>query len=294
MTARIIDGKAVAHEVRAECKTRVEALKARGVTPGLAVVMVGDNQASKVYVRNKVKACAEVGLYSDEHLFPATASQDAVVAKIRELNEDPRIHGILVQLPLPQHFHLREVLGAIAVDKDVDGFQLYNVGGLVVGDNTIFPPCTPYGVVKLLDAAGIPIAGRDAVVVGRSVIVGKPMALMLLERGATVTFCHSQTRDLAAHTQRADILVTAVGRPGLISAAMIKPGAAVIDVGINRLPSGKVAGDVDFESVKTKAAYITPVPGGVGPMTVTMLIANTVHAAERRIASEPAGLHVAP
>jgi methylenetetrahydrofolate dehydrogenase (NADP+)/methenyltetrahydrofolate cyclohydrolase len=281
MTARIIDGKAVAHEVRAECKTRVEALKTRGVTPGLAVVMVGDNQASKVYVRNKVKACAEVGLYSDEHLFPATASQDAVVTKIRELNEDPRIHGILVQLPLPQLFHLREVLGAIAVDKDVDGFQLYNVGGLVVGDNTIFPPCTPYGVQKLLEHEGIPIEGQNVVVVGASNIVGKPMALMLMQKDATVAICHIKTRDLAQFTILADILVVAAGCPGLIVPQMIKTGAVVIDVGINRLPDGRLVGDVDFEGVRKKASYITPVPGGVGPMTVTMLVCNTVSAAER-------------
>ncbi|HET8609406.1 MAG TPA: bifunctional methylenetetrahydrofolate dehydrogenase/methenyltetrahydrofolate cyclohydrolase FolD [Burkholderiales bacterium] len=281
MTARIIDGKAVAREVRAECKVRVEALKTRGVTPGLAVVMVGDNQASKVYVRNKVKACAEVGLYSDEHLFPATVSQDAVVAKIRELNEDPRIHGILVQLPLPQHFHLREVLGAISVDKDVDGFQLYNVGGLVVGDNTIFPPCTPYGVQKLLEHEGIPIEGQNVVVVGASNIVGKPMALMLMQKDATVAICHIKTRDLAQFTILADILVVAAGCPELIVPQMIKTGAVVIDVGINRLPDGRLVGDVDFEGVRKKASYITPVPGGVGPMTVTMLVCNTVSAAER-------------
>ncbi|HEX5463457.1 MAG TPA: bifunctional methylenetetrahydrofolate dehydrogenase/methenyltetrahydrofolate cyclohydrolase FolD [Burkholderiales bacterium] len=293
MAAIVIDGVAIAKLIRTELKQHVQALRTRGIQPGLAVVLLGENQASQLYTRAKVGACRDVGVYSEVHQLPADSDESAALDLIRRLNRDPRIHGILVQLPLPPQLDDGRILEEVSADKDVDGFHVHNMGKLLAGAS-VYPPCTPYGVVKLLDAAGIPIAGRDAVVVGRSVIVGKPMALMLLERGATVTFCHSQTRDLAAHTQRADILVTAVGRPGLISAAMIKPGAAVIDVGINRLPSGKVAGDVDFESVKTKAAYITPVPGGVGPMTVTMLIANTVHAAERRIASEPAGLHVAP
>jgi methylenetetrahydrofolate dehydrogenase (NADP+)/methenyltetrahydrofolate cyclohydrolase len=293
MAAIVIDGVAIAKLIRTELKQHVQALRTRGIQPGLAVVLLGENQASQLYTRAKVGACRDVGVYSEVHQLPADSDESAALDLIRRLNRDPRIHGILVQLPLPPQLDDGRILEEVSADKDVDGFHVHNMGKLLAGAS-VYPPCTPYGVVKLLDAAGIPIAGRDAVVVGRSVIVGKPMALMLLERGATVTFCHSQTRDLASHTQRADILVTAVGRPGLISAAMIKPGAAVIDVGINRLPSGKVAGDVDFESVKTKAAYITPVPGGVGPMTVTMLIANTVHAAERRIASEPAGLHVAP
>jgi methylenetetrahydrofolate dehydrogenase (NADP+)/methenyltetrahydrofolate cyclohydrolase len=293
MAAIVIDGVAIAKLIRTELKQHVHALRTRGIQPGLAVVLLGENQASQLYTRAKVGACHEVGVYSEVHQLPADSDESAALDLIRRLNRDPRIHGILVQLPLPPQLDAGHILEEISADKDVDGFHVHNMGKLLAGAS-VYPPCTPYGVVKLLDAAGIPIAGRDAVVIGRSVIVGKPMALMLLERGATVTFCHSQTRDLAAHTQRADILVTAVGRPGLIAAAMIKPGAAVIDVGINRLPSGKVAGDVDFESVRAKAAYITPVPGGVGPMTVTMLIANTVRAAERRIAGERAGLHVAP
>jgi methylenetetrahydrofolate dehydrogenase (NADP+)/methenyltetrahydrofolate cyclohydrolase len=281
MTAKIIDGNAVAKHVRSQWKQRVDALKAKGITPGLAMIIVGDNPASRIYVRNKVKACTEVGLHSEVHDFPANSTQESVLRRIQELDKNPDIHGILVQLPLPPQLEARKLLGAIAVEKDVDGFHLYNVGGLVVGENNIFPPCTPYGVQCLLEYERIPIEGQNVVVVGASNIVGKPMALMLMAKDATVSICHIKTRDLAQYTILADILIVAAGCPGLITAPMIKRGAVVIDVGINRLPDGRLAGDVDYESVKEKASYITPVPGGVGPMTVTMLICNTVAAAER-------------
>jgi methylenetetrahydrofolate dehydrogenase (NADP+)/methenyltetrahydrofolate cyclohydrolase len=248
--------------------------------PGLAVIIAGDNPASSIYVRNKAKACSETGIYSEIHEFLESTSQDEVIARIQELNNNPRIHGILVQLPLPRHFESSKVIAAVAVEKDVDGFHLYNVGALTTGQS-IFPPCTPNGVMKILEKYDIPIEGRDAVVVGRSNIVGKPMALMLLNKGATVTICTSKTRNLAEHTGRADILVVAAGKPHMITADMVKTGATVIDVGINRMPDGKLAGDVDFESVKEKAGYITPVPGGVGPMTIAMLLGNTIEAAER-------------
>ena len=284
MSAKIIDGNAVARHVRGEWKKRVDALKAGGVTPGLAVIIVGDSPASRVYVRNKVRACAEVGLHSETHEFPATEVEQAILTRIAELNENPKIHGILVQLPLPAHLETRRLLGMISIEKDVDGFHLYNVGGLVVGENNIFPPCTPYGVQCLLEYEKIPIEGQNVVVVGASNIVGKPMALMLMAKDATVSICHIKTRDLAQYTILADILIVAAGCPGLITAPMVKRGAVVIDVGINRLPDGKLAGDVDFEGVRAKASFITPVPGGVGPMTVTMLICNTVAAAERNSA----------
>jgi methylenetetrahydrofolate dehydrogenase (NADP+)/methenyltetrahydrofolate cyclohydrolase len=280
MSARIIDGKSIANEVRSEWKSRADRLVEKGIRPGLAVVIVGGNPASSIYVRNKAKACSETGIYSEIHEFPEDASQDEVIQRIQELNANSAIHGILVQLPLPPQFQSDKVIAAIDVEKDVDGFHLYNVGALVTG-NTIFPPCTPQGVMKLLEKCAIPIEGQHAVMVGRSNIVGKPMALMLLQKGATVTICTSKTRDLAEHTRRADILVVAVGKPGTVTAEMVKQGATVIDVGINRMPDGKIAGDVDFESVKEKAANITPVPGGVGPMTITMLLGNTVEAAER-------------
>ncbi len=280
MTATLIDGVVVSKAMRAQWQQRVEALKARGVTPGLAVILVGDNPASQVYVRHKVKACADVGLHSEVHQFPASVPQETVLAKIGELNRDPKIHGILVQLPLPSHFDNGRVPEAISAEKDADGFHLYNLGGLVSG-GAVFPPCTPYGVMALLDYYRIPIEGSNAVVVGRSNIVGKPMALMLLARSATVCICTSKTRDLKLFTSLADILVVATGKPRMITGDMIKPGSTVIDVGINRLPDGKLVGDVDFEAARQKAAFITPVPGGVGPMTITMLIANTVQAAER-------------
>ena len=275
-----MDGKAIAREVRAEWKARAEHLIAQGAQPGLAVIIVGSNPASSIYVRNKARACDEAGIYSEIHDFPESANQDEVIQRIQELNKAPRIHGILVQLPLPHHFESRKVIAAIAVEKDVDGFHLYNVGALVTG-NSVFPPCTPFGVMKMLEKSNIAIEGRHAVVVGRSNIVGKPMALMLLEKGATITICTSKTHNLAEHTRRADILVVATGKPRMITADMVKPGATVIDVGINRMPDGKLTGDVDFESVKEKAGYLTPVPGGVGPMTITMLLCNTIAAAER-------------
>ena len=280
MTAKIIDGKAIAQEVRAEWKVRADALKARGTTPGLAVIIVGDDPASKVYVANKVKACAELGLHSEHIMLPADTSEATLLARIESLNNDPRIHGILVQLPVPKHIASNKVLNAISPDKDVDGFHPMNVGALVTG-NMRFAPCTPFGAMKLLEKCGVSVEGKHAVVVGRSNIVGKPMALLLLQANATVTICTSKTRDLAKFTRDADILVVATGKPKMITGDMIKPGAAVIDVGINRQPDGKLCGDVDFDSAKEVAGWITPVPGGVGPMTITMLVANTVQAAER-------------
>lgn len=280
MSAQIIDGKKIAALVRAEWKLRAEKLTRLGTKPGLAVIIVGNDAASDIYVRNKVKACSEIGIYSEVHSFTADAQQDEVLNCIQALNENPNIHGILVQLPLPSHFENNRVITSIAVEKDVDGFHLYNVGALATG-NTIFSPCTPYGVMVMLERNHIPIEGQHAVVVGRSNIVGKPMALMLLEQGATVTICTSKTRDLPQFTKNADILVVATGKPRMITAEMVKSGAVVIDVGINRLPDGKLCGDVDYESVKNVAGYITPVPGGVGPMTITMLLCNTILAAER-------------
>jgi methylenetetrahydrofolate dehydrogenase (NADP+)/methenyltetrahydrofolate cyclohydrolase len=283
MSAKIIDGNALAREIRSEWKSHADLLIERGMQPGLAVIIVGSNPASSIYVRNKARACDEVGIYSEVHSFLESASQDEVIARIRELNIDTRIHGILVQLPLPNHFESSKVISVISVEKDVDGFHLCNVGALVTG-NTVFPPCTPFGVIKMLEKNDIAIEGRHAVIVGRSNIVGKPMALMLLERGATITICTSKTRDLAEHTRRADILVVATGRPRMITSNMVKPGATVIDVGINRMPDGSLAGDVDFESVKEVAGHLTPVPGGVGPMTISMLLCNTIAAAERALA----------
>ncbi|MFZ5522525.1 MAG: bifunctional methylenetetrahydrofolate dehydrogenase/methenyltetrahydrofolate cyclohydrolase FolD [Pseudomonadota bacterium] len=280
MTAKIIDGKTIAQQVRAEWKVRADALKARGVTPGLAVIIVGEDPASKVYVANKVKACAELGLHSEHIVLSADTPEATLLARIDALNADPKIHGILVQLPVPKHIASSKVLEAISPDKDVDGFHPENVGALVTG-NMRFAPCTPYGAMKLLEKCGVSIEGKHAVVVGRSNIVGKPMALLLLQHNATVTICTSKTVDLAKFTRDADILVVATGKAKMITGDMIKPGAAVIDVGINRMPDGKLCGDVDFESAKQVAGWITPVPGGVGPMTITMLVANTVQAAER-------------
>jgi len=281
MDAKIIDGKAVAQRIRSECAERVRLLKDRnGIAPGLAVVLVGDDPASRVYVNNKIKACESVGIRSFNFRFPYEAETAMILAKITELNVDPDVHGILVQLPLPSHIDSSKVIRAISVDKDVDGFHLYNVGGLVVGD-TIFSPCTPYGVVKLLESENIPIAGQNVVVVGASNIVGKPMALMLMQREATVSVCHAKTRDLAQHTIMADVLIVAAGHPMLIVPQMVKRGAVVIDVGINRLPNGQLTGDVDFHGLLEKVSFITPVPGGVGPMTVTMLLVNTIVSAEK-------------
>ncbi|HEU0188812.1 MAG TPA: bifunctional methylenetetrahydrofolate dehydrogenase/methenyltetrahydrofolate cyclohydrolase FolD [Gallionella sp.] len=279
MTAQIIDGKTIAQQVRAEWKIRADALKARSITPGLAVIIVGEDPASKVYVANKVKACAELGLHSEHIALPANISEATLLAKISELNNDAKIHGILVQLPVPKHIDSSKVLEAINPGKDVDGFHPMNVGALATG-NMRFAPCTPYGAMKLLEKCGVSIEGKHAVVVGRSNIVGKPMALMLLQHNATVTICTSRTVDLAKFTRDADILVVATGKAKMITGDMVKPGAAVIDVGINRMPDGKLCGDVDFDSAKEVAGWITPVPGGVGPMTITMLVANTVRAAE--------------
>lgn len=279
--AKIIDGRAVARKMRVDQKARVDAIKEKyGLTPGLAVVLVGDDPASALYVANKVKACEAVGIQSFSHRHPATITEAELLGLIEDLNNDPTINGILVQLPLPRHIDMAKVLETIAPEKDVDGFHLYNVGALVVG-RQIFPPCTPYGVMNLLEYENIPIEGRNVVVVGASNIVGKPMALMLMARDATVAICHAKTRDLGQWTMLADILVVAAGVPNLIVPQMVKTGAVVIDVGINRLPNGKVVGDVDFEGVSKKASYITPVPGGVGPMTITMLIDNTILSAER-------------
>lgn len=281
VTAKIIDGNAIAKGIRADYKLRVEKLQARaGNVPGLAVLLVGDNPASAVYVSNKIRACAKVGVQSFSHRLPASIDTQSLVRIIAQLNADRAVHGILVQLPLPPHIDMRRVLETISVDKDVDGFHLYNVGGLVVG-NTVFSPCTPYGVVKLLEHEQIRVEGQNVVVVGASNIVGKPMALMLMQRDATVCICHAKTRDLAQFTILADILIVAAGKPGLILPQMVKTGAVVIDVGINRLADGRITGDVDFEGVRQKASHITSVPGGVGPMTITMLLENTIAAAER-------------
>ena len=280
MSATIIDGNALAQEVRAEWKVRAERLEKAGVQPGLAVIIVGNNPASSIYVRNKAKASREIGIYSEIHEFGEDASQEEVIQRIRELNSNPAIHGILVQLPLPRHFESAKVIESIAIEKDADGFHLYNVGALVAG-NTVFPPCTPYGVMKMLEKYRIKVEGQHAVVVGRSNIVGKPMALMLMQRDATVCICHANTRDLAQFTILADILVVAAGKPRLILPQMVRTGAVVVDVGINRLPSGRLVGDTDFDGLMEKASYITPVPGGVGPMTVTMLLANTLASAKR-------------
>jgi methylenetetrahydrofolate dehydrogenase (NADP+)/methenyltetrahydrofolate cyclohydrolase len=281
MPAKIINGVAVAAGIRSELKVRTAQLTAQGRQPGLAVIVVGSNPASHIYVRNKIRACAEVGIRSLRYDYPADADPALVIERIAALNEDPAVHGILVQLPLPPQFSIAQILRTISADKDVDGFHLYNVGGLVVGD-TVFPPCTPYGVVKLLEHEGISLDGANVVVVGASNIVGKPMALMLMQRDATVCICHAKTRDLAQFTILADILVVAAGQPKLIVPQMVKTGAVVIDVGINRLPDGRLVGDTDFDGLLEKVSYITPVPGGVGPMTVTMLLFNTIASAERQ------------
>ena len=285
MTAQILDGNALAQKLRAGFKQEADQLAAQGIRPGLAVILVGEDPASQVYVRNKVNACAQAGFHSEKHSYPADVEATTVFAKIAELNADPAIHGILVQLPLPPHFDAEAVLEAIAPEKDVDGFRAENVGALMQG-KPCFIPCTPYGAMKFFEDAGITLRGKEAVIVGRSNIVGKPMAMLLMHAGATVTICHSQTQDLKAHCRRADILVAAIGKPKMITGDMVKPGAVVIDVGINRLPdgpdAGKLCGDVDFDSAKEVASYITPVPGGVGPMTITMLLANTLESAQRK------------
>lgn len=281
MTATIINGVAIAAKLREECRERVKRIVAQsGIPPGLAVILVGSNPASQVYVRNKMRACADVGIRSFRFDFTPDVNPQIVIDKIEELNQDSDVHGILVQLPLPPSFDIARILHTISVDKDVDGFHLYNVGGLVTG-GTVFPPCTPYGVLKLLEHEQISLEGKNVVVVGASNIVGKPMALMLMQHEATVSICHAKTKDLAQFTILADILVVAAGRPNLILPQMVRTGAVVIDVGINRLPNGTLVGDVEYEGVAAKASYITPVPGGVGPMTVSMLLVNTISSCER-------------
>ena len=289
MTARIIDGNALSAEVRGQLAERAAALKNKGITPCLAVILVGEDPASAVYVRNKVAACEKVGMISLRDVYAVDVDPGVVFSRIAELNADPSVHGILVQLPLPKHFDSEAVLESISPQKDVDGFHAENVGALMQG-NPRFSPCTPYGVMKMLESAGVPLKGAEVVIVGRSNIVGKPMAMLLLAKSCTVTICHSQSKDLAFHTRRADILVAAVGRAKMITGDMIKPGATVIDVGINRTSEGKLCGDVDFESAKEVAGFITPVPGGVGPMTITMLLANTLEAAERVAAGNAKGV----
>ena len=279
--AKIIDGKQHARRLRDALRIKASELAAQhGAPPKLTVILVGDDAASRLYVSNKSKACRDVGIESVVITLPALTDLLTLLAVIERQNQDASVNGILVQLPLPPHLPVQSVLERIAVEKDVDGFHLYNVGSLAVG-TAVFPPCTPYGVQKLLEAEGIPIAGQNVVVVGASNVVGKPTAMMLMQRDATVCICHAKTRDLAQFTILADILVVAAGRPNLIVPQMVKTGAVVIDVGINRLPNGKIVGDVDFDGVSQKASYITPVPGGVGPMTVTMLLANTITAAQR-------------
>ncbi len=281
MTAQLIDGTLLSKKLRSEIKERTAKIQSiYGTPPGLAVILVGENPASQVYVSSKVKACSEVGFHSILEKYTASFSEQDLLKRIEFLNNDPTIHGILVQLPLPQHINSKKVLEAISPEKDVDGFHVANAGALMVGDPK-FIPCTPYGCMKMLESINFPISGSKAVVIGSSNIVGKPMAILLLLAGATITVCNSKTRNLSQHTKEADIIVVATGRPRMISAEMIKPGAAVIDVGINRLPDGKLCGDVDFETVQQVAGYITPVPGGVGPMTITMLLMNTMEAAER-------------
>jgi methylenetetrahydrofolate dehydrogenase (NADP+)/methenyltetrahydrofolate cyclohydrolase len=287
MAARIIDGKALAAELRAALRPAVAALAARGVQPGLAAILAGDDPASRAYVRNKVRACEETGVRSELHQFPADVSPQALLDCVAALNRDPRVHGILVQLPLPPQVDAERVLSAVCASKDVDGFHAENLGLLARGTPR-FVPCTPAGVLRLLEHAGVPLAGRHAVVIGRSNIVGKPLALLLLQRDATVTICHSKTEHLAELARRADVLVAATGRAHMVGAAMVKPGACVIDVGTSRSAGGKLSGDVDFDAVREVAGCITPVPGGVGPMTVAMLVANTVRATELALAKPAA------
>jgi methylenetetrahydrofolate dehydrogenase (NADP+)/methenyltetrahydrofolate cyclohydrolase len=281
MTAQIIDGNALSRQVRADVATRAARLTARSITPGLAVILVGENPASQVYVRNKVKACADAGLHSVLDKYDADLSEAELLARIAALNADPAIHGILVQLPLPKHIDDHKVIEAISPAKDVDGFHIASAGALMVGE-VGFKACTPYGCMKMLESIGMSkLRGKHAVVIGRSNIVGKPMAMMLLAADATVTVCHSGTPDLGYHTRQADIVVAAVGKRNVLTADMVKPGAVVIDVGMNRNDEGKLCGDVDYAGVSEVAGWITPVPGGVGPMTITMLLVNTLEAAER-------------
>jgi methylenetetrahydrofolate dehydrogenase (NADP+)/methenyltetrahydrofolate cyclohydrolase len=290
MTAKIIDGKQVAADIRAELKEEIIRLKERGVVPGLGVILVGEDPASQSYVTSKERACGEIGIYSDDNRLPAQTSQEELMTLVERMNGDPRINGILVQLPLPRHLNEAQVLLSIDPDKDVDGFHPVNVGKMVIGEKA-FLPCTPHGVVQLLVRSGVTLDGANVVIVGRSNIVGKPLANMLIQKGptgnATVTVCHTRTRDLAHYTRQADIVIAAAGRPGTITADMVRDGVVVIDVGVNRVEDAtkkagyRLVGDVDFEAVKEKASLITPVPGGVGPMTITMLLYNTVVSAQR-------------
>jgi methylenetetrahydrofolate dehydrogenase (NADP+) / methenyltetrahydrofolate cyclohydrolase len=277
---QLIDGNALSSQLRGEVARRAAALKARGITPGLAVILVGENPASQVYVRNKVKACHDAGLHSVLEKYPASMTEAELLARIEALNNDKSIHGILVQLPLPAHIDAHKVIETISPAKDVDGFHVASAGALMVGQPG-FWPCTPYGCMKMLESINYDLKGKHAVVIGRSNIVGKPMALMLLQKSATVTICHSATKDLKAMTLQADVIVAAVGKRNVLTADMVKPGAVIIDVGMNRNEEGKLCGDVDFEGVRQVAGWITPVPGGVGPMTITMLLVNTLEAAER-------------
>lgn len=285
MTAQLIDGNALSRQLRTQVSERVAALKAQGLTPGLAVVLVGDNPASQVYVRNKVKACEDTGMHSVLEKYDASLTEAELLARVDALNNDPAIHGILVQLPLPAHINAHKVIEAINPAKDVDGFHVASAGALMVGQPGSWP-CTPYGCMKMLESIGYNLRGKHAVVIGRSNIVGKPMAMMLLQQDATVTVCHSRTADLKAQTLQADVIVAAVGKRNVLTADMVKPGAVVLDVGMNRNDEGKLCGDVDFDGVKEVAGYITPVPGGVGPMTITMLMVNTLESAERSLAAQ--------
>ena len=281
-TASIIDGNALSAQLRADVMRRADALKAQGITPGLAVLLVGENPASQVYVRNKVKACADAGLHSVLERYDADLTEAALLARIDALNKDPAIHGILVQLPVPKHIDANKVIEAIAPEKDVDGFHIASAGALMVGQPG-FLPCTPYGCMKMLESIDYDLRGKHAVVIGRSNIVGKPMAMLLLQKNATVTICHSGTKDLKAMTLQADVIVAAVGKVNVLTADMVKPGAVVIDVGMNRNAEGKLCGDVDYAGVRQVAGHITPGPGGVGPMTITMLLVNTLESAERLV-----------
>jgi methylenetetrahydrofolate dehydrogenase (NADP+) / methenyltetrahydrofolate cyclohydrolase len=282
MTAQLIDGNALSRQLRADVAARVSALKDRGITPGLAVILVGEDPGSQVYVRNKVKACEDTGMHSVLEKYDASMSEAELLARVHALNQDPSVHGILVQMPLPKHIDPDRVIETIATRKDVDGYSVQSAGELMAGLPG-FQSCTPYGCMKMLESIGYDLKGKHAVVIGRSNTVGKPMALMLLQKNATVTVCHSGTKDLKAMTLQADVIVAAVGKRNVLTADMVKPGAVVLDVGMNRNDAGKLCGDVDFDGVKEVAGYITPVPGGVGPMTITMLMVNTLESAEREV-----------
>ena len=285
MSALLIDGNVLSQQMRADFAARTQSLISQGIRPGLAVVLVGENPASQVYVRNKVKACEQVGIHSLLEKYPHDLSQADLLARVDALNNDPNIHGILVQLPLPSHIDAQKIIEAISPSKDVDGFHVASAGALMTGLPAYWP-CTPHGCMKMLESIGYKLKGKHAVVIGRSNIVGKPMALMLLQENATVTVCHSSTVDLKHHCLRADVIVAAVGKRNVLTADMVKPGAVVLDVGMNRDDAGKLCGDVDFEGVKQVAGYITPVPGGVGPMTITMLLANTLDSAQQALSAK--------